>query len=338
MMPMVAPSRSAPVCSPRRAHCPSRTSPVSGPNDFTRCSAIPMTPSATARVPLPGVTTTAILRSVAAAMSMRSTPTPVRASTCSFGIRSSAARSTTASARTIAPAASARSAGPGCGTNAVPLPSASLTSTGSTSPSATTTARAVLASSECSPMSRLDVRLPAERRSGLETRVVPHERVREHPCVPDVRTAAAEAQLQFVHLLEVPARGAFGSVDLERETALRADDDAGGFDGAHRPAAVRSHAEPDQGRRVVVVLDRGQLAVLDYGEVGADTHGQDRALRMHGRQQSADLADRSDRVLDQVHDVAEQVAKRAAAGVLAAEPPGQRGVGLRGVAAVEHRA
>ena len=71
----------------RSAQPPSRTSRVSGASRLTRCSACARTPSATARVPLPGVMTTAMPRALASSTSTRSTPTPVRASTRSRGAR-----------------------------------------------------------------------------------------------------------------------------------------------------------------------------------------------------------------------------------------------------------
>src|SRR5512132_1846804 len=140
-MPMVAPSRSPTRIRPRSAQPPWRTSPVRGPSRLTRCRAIARTPSATARVPLPGVTTTVIPRALAASRSTRSTPTPVRATTRSLGARSRKAASTTASARATAPAATARSPGPGSATNDTVSPRTPATRAGSTCPRATTTGR-----------------------------------------------------------------------------------------------------------------------------------------------------------------------------------------------------
>src|SRR5215217_2147148 len=104
-MPMVAPSRSPTSTLLRSAQRPSRTRSVSGPNRLTRWSASARTPSATARVPLPGVMTTVIPLALAASRSTRSTPTPVRATTRSRGARSKSSASTTASARAMAPTA-----------------------------------------------------------------------------------------------------------------------------------------------------------------------------------------------------------------------------------------
>ena len=104
------------------------------------------------------------------------------------------------------------------------------------------------------------------------------------------------------------------------------------------PAACEPGREPDQGRDVVVVLHLAHLAVLDHGEVGGRPHRQDGPLGVHGGQQRADLGDRRHDVLHQVDDVAEQVAERAAAGLVAAKPPGQGAVGLGRVAVEEHRA
>src|SRR5512132_2418987 len=140
-MPMVAPSRSPTDIRPRSAQPPWRTSPVRGPSRLTMCRAIARTPSATARVPLPGVTTTVIPRALAASRSTRSTPTPVRATTRSRGARSRKAASTTASARAMAPAATARSPGPGSATNDTASPRTPATRAGSTCPRATTTGR-----------------------------------------------------------------------------------------------------------------------------------------------------------------------------------------------------
>src|SRR5215208_4073409 len=78
---MVAPSRSPTCTLLRSAQRPSRTRSVRGPNRLTRCRARARTPSATARVPLPGVMTTVIPLALAASRSTRSTPTPVRATT-----------------------------------------------------------------------------------------------------------------------------------------------------------------------------------------------------------------------------------------------------------------
>src|SRR5918992_804087 len=97
MIPIVPPSRSPTGTWARSAQRPSRTRSVNGPNRLTRCRASPRTPSATARVPLPGVMTTGIPLALAAARSTRSTPTPVRARTRSRGARSSRAASTTTS-------------------------------------------------------------------------------------------------------------------------------------------------------------------------------------------------------------------------------------------------
>src|SRR5215218_3283985 len=140
-MPMVAPSRSPTSTLLRSAQRPSRTRSVSGPNRLTRWSASARTPSATARVPLPGVMTTVIPLALAASRSTRSTPTPVRATTRSRGTRSKSASSTTASARAMAPTATARSATLGSATNETPSPRTSTTSAGSTWPRATTTGR-----------------------------------------------------------------------------------------------------------------------------------------------------------------------------------------------------
>src|SRR6266581_6299457 len=135
---MVAPSRSPTGMAPRSTHRPWRTSVVSGPRRLTRCSSMAMTPSATARVPAPGVMTIGMPRAVAAARSIRSTPTPVRAMTRSIGARSRNAPSITTSARAMAPRATARSSGPGSGTKVTWSRRVSATRAGSTSPSATT--------------------------------------------------------------------------------------------------------------------------------------------------------------------------------------------------------
>ena len=153
-----------------------------------------------------------------------------------------------------------------------------------------------------------------------------------------VLPAPAQAEPHLVHLLEVPDSGAVGAVDLEAERALRADADPGRLQGADGPGRVGSGREPDQRRDVVVVLDLAHLAVLDHGEVRGRSHRQDGPLGVHGRQQRADLGDRRHDVLHEVDHVAEQVAERAAAGLLAAEPPGQGAVGFGGVAVEEHRA
>src|SRR5580704_4703844 len=100
---------------------------------------MPIAPSATAAAPAPGVITTAMPRAVAAATSTRSTPTPVRAMTCSRGALPSSAWSTRASARTMAPEARPSSVSPGSGTNRQCPSSTPVTSAGSTDPSATTT-------------------------------------------------------------------------------------------------------------------------------------------------------------------------------------------------------
>ena len=102
---------------PRSAQRPSATQAVATRNRFTRCRIIARVPSATALVPAPGVTTTAMPRRVASSTSTRSTPTPVRATTFSSGVRSSRSVSTSASARTIAPVARCRSSAVGLATN-----------------------------------------------------------------------------------------------------------------------------------------------------------------------------------------------------------------------------
>src|SRR5215213_2350939 len=145
-MPMVAPSRSPTGTRLRSAQPPLRTREVSRPRRLTRWSAMARTPSATARVPLPGVTTTATPRALAASRSTRSTPTPVRATTRSRGARSRKAASTTASARAMAPTATARSSAPGSGTNDTPSPSTPATRAGSTWPRATTMGRSGIGS------------------------------------------------------------------------------------------------------------------------------------------------------------------------------------------------
>src|SRR5690349_19772182 len=373
-MPIVAPSRSPTASSPRRSHLPSRTRAVSGPSRLTMYRAIAMTPSATARLPLPGVMTTGIPRAVAASTSTRSTPTPVRAMTRSRRARSRKAASTTASARAMAPTATAMSAGPGSVTRAVCLPRIGSTTAGSTGPSATTMSLstvdhrldplpfaalgggggggddlgdlvgvldggvAALATGdrdeELLGLDDLEVVVAhAVAGAGLEVRVVAEVLVGQYRGVSGVRSAPAHAHPQLVHLLEVPGRRAVGAVDLEAEPALGTDDDARGFEGADGAAV-----EADQGSGVVVVLDVAELTVLDDGEVGARAHRQDRPLGVDGAGQRADLGDRADHVLDQVDDVAQQVAERAGAGEVAAEPPGQRALGFAGVAGEEHRA
>src|SRR5918996_259095 len=147
MIPIVPPSRSPTGTWARSAQRPFRTRSVNGPNRLTRCRASPRTPSATARVPLPGVMTTGIPLALAAARSTRSTPTPVRARTRSRGARSSRAASTTASARTMAPTATVRSSASGSGTNITSSPRMSVTNAGSTEPRATTTGRSAVTTS-----------------------------------------------------------------------------------------------------------------------------------------------------------------------------------------------
>src|SRR6266536_2233433 len=379
-MPMVDPSRSPTDSWPRCAHRPSRTRAVSGPSRLTRCRAIAMTPSATARLPLPGVITTAMPRAVAAVTSTRSTPTPVRAMTRSRRARSRKAASTTASARAMAPIATAMSSGPGSVTRTACSPRIGCTTAGSTGPSATTMGlsmtgsegrarhrgyplppaalrgrggggddlgdvvgvvdggvAALAAADGDQELLRFDdlevVVAHAVARSGLEVAVVAEGLVGQHGRVAGVRSTPAQAHPQLVHLLEVPDRRAVGAVDLEAEPALRADDDPGSFQGADRAAV-----EADQRRGVVVVLHLAELAVLDHREVGAGSHRQDRPLGIDGTGQRTHLGDRADHVLDQVDDVAQQVAERAGAGEVAAEPPGQRALGFAGVAGEEHRA
>src|SRR3954469_1248208 len=379
-MPMVEPSRSPTDSWPRCAQRPSRTRAVSGPSRLTRCRAIAMTPSATARLPLPGVITTAMPRAVAAVTSTRSTPTPVRAMTRSRGARSRKAPSTTASARAMAPTATAMSSGPGSVTRTACSPRIGATTAGSTGPSATTTGlsttgsegrarhrgyprppaavggrggggddlgdvvgvvdggvAALAAADGDEELLRFDdlevVVAHAVAGARLEVAVVAEVLVGQHGGVSGVRAAPADAYPQLVHLLEVPGGRAVGSVDLEAEPALRADDDPGGFQGADRAAV-----ETDQRGGVVVVFDVAEFAVLDDGEVGAGTHRQDRALGVHGAGQRAHLGDWPDHVLHQVDDVAEQVTERAGAGEVAAEPPRQRALGFAGVAGEEHGA
>src|SRR6266508_4036733 len=169
MMPIVAPSRSPATTRSRCPQRPSRTRSVNGPSRLTRCSAIARTPSATARVPLPGVITTGIPLALAAARSIRSTPTPVRASTRSAGARSRKSASTTASARAMAPTATARSASVGSATNEMPAPRTPVTSAGSTEPRATTTGR-------FTPMTRSLLPV-AERRAGNRRHPLPRAAV-----------------------------------------------------------------------------------------------------------------------------------------------------------------
>ena len=181
----------------------------------------------------------------------------------------------------------------------------------------------------------------AVARPRLEPAVVTQAGVSQDGRVPMVRligAAPAQAEPQLVHLLEVPDGGAVGAVDLEAERALRADADPGRLQGADGSAGPRSAGEPDQGRDVVVVLDVAHLAVLDHGEVGGRAHRQDGPLGVHGGQQRADLGDRRHHVLHEVDHVAEEVAQRSAAGLLAPEPPGQGAVGFGRVAVEEHRA
>src|SRR5439155_1740723 len=340
---------------------------------LTRCRAIASTPSATARLPLPGVMTTGMPRAVAVSTSTRSTPTPVRAMTRSRGVRSRNAASMTASARAMAPTAAATSSGFRSVTRVACAPRIGSTTAGSTGPSATTTFLSTVdhrrhafpptalgrpgrrgddlgdlvgvvdggvaplpAGDRDEELLGLDdlqvVVAHAVARAGLEVGVVAEVLVGQHGGVSGVRAAPAQAHPQLVHLLEVPRRGAVGTVDLEAEPALRPDDDPGGFQGADRPTG-----EPDQRGRVVVVLDLAELAVLDDREVGTRAHRQDRSLGVHGAGQRADLGDRADHVPHQVDDVTEQVAQRAGAGEVAAEPPGQRTLGFAGVPGEEHR-
>ena len=77
---------------PRSDQRPSATQAVATRSRFTRCRVIARVPSATALVPAPGVTTTAMPRRVASSTSTRSTPTPVRATTFSSGVRSRRSR------------------------------------------------------------------------------------------------------------------------------------------------------------------------------------------------------------------------------------------------------
>src|SRR6266516_3456216 len=251
-MPIVPPSRSPIGTLPRSAQRPCRTSSVNAARRFTRCSVSASTPSATARVPLPGARTT------------------------SRGARSRKAPSTTASALTIAPTAMVRSSALGLATKESPSPRMSVTSAGSTAPRATTTGRSTSTSSPVAegrarhrrnllpgaalgrrgccrddfgdmvgvigcgvaafPADHRDEELPrlddlevvvahAVAGARLEVRVVAEVGVTEDGGVAAVRAAAADADPQFVHLLEVPGGGAFGAVYLEAEPALWADDD-----------------------------------------------------------------------------------------------------------------
>src|SRR5215218_8900249 len=174
-------------------------------------------------------------------------------------------------------------------------------------------------------------------RARLEAAVVAQVGVAEHGGIALVGATAAQAHPQLVHLLEVPGQRAVGAVDLEPEAALGADDGPRRLQGADGPRPLGVAGEPDQGGRVVLVLDRAQLAVLDDREVGGRAHGQDWPLGVDGAGQGRDLGDRADDVLHQVDHVAEQVAEGAAAGQLPLEPPRQRPLGLGRVPGEEHR-
>jgi len=173
---------------------------------------------------------------------------------------------------------------------------------------------------------------------GLEAGVVAEVGVAEDGGVALVGATATKAEPQLVHALEIPHGRAVGAVQLEAEPALGPDDRPRRLQRAHGARALDGGGEADQGGRVVLVLHRAQLAVLDDREVGAGAHRQDRPLGVDGAGQRADLGDRADEVAHQVDDVAQQVAEGAAAGKRALEAPRQRPSGLGGVAGEEHRA
>src|ERR1700712_3221722 len=154
----------------------------------------------------------------------------------------------------------------------------------------------------------------AVARTGLKGRIVALRGIAQDGGVALAGALTTDGQLELVHLLEVPGRGTFGAVDLEAQPALWADDDPGRLQGADRAGAGGICGEPDDSCGVVVVFDVAQLTVFDDREVRRLPHRKDRPLGVDGGEQPADLADRADDVLHQVHDVAEQVAERAAAG------------------------
>src|SRR3954454_19061944 len=174
-------------------------------------------------------------------------------------------------------------------------------------------------------------------RAGLEARVVTLRLVAQDGGVTLVRPRPPDREPKLVHALEAPRGRALGAVDLEAETALRSHDDPGRLQGADSAGTRRVCREPDESPDVVVVLHLTELTVLDHGEVRAGSHGQDRALLVDRREQRGDVGDRADHVLDEVHDMAQQVAKSAAAGKVLLEPPGQGAVGLGRVAVEEDR-
>jgi hypothetical protein len=98
--------------------------------------------------------------------------------------------------------------------------------------------------------------------AGLEPGELAVAGAAHHGRVAVIGSTQAEADLQFVESLEVPANRAGGAADLHDVFRARPEGDAAGLEGAHR-----ARGEPGEQTRVVLVLDRLELAAHTLAEV-----------------------------------------------------------------------
>ncbi|MPM16346.1 hypothetical protein SDC9_62724 [bioreactor metagenome] len=159
--------------------------------------------------------------------------------------------------------------------------------------------------------------------AGLEPVELREGRAGHHAGVALELQVTAEADLQVVEMLEVPAQRTLRAVHLDDVLGARADADPGGLEGADDTVL-----EADEQGDPVLVLDRAQL-VGDLPAAVADADlGRDGPLGDEGLRDGGDRRDPPDQVLHQVGAVAHQVTDHAGAAAGALVAPGQRA--LRG--------